>query len=443
MNKFQAPNTKSQINPNSRNSKFKKFWLLDIGILTLFVIWILLFGFSHRQLAMGAAPQELKNEIDQKSQQLQEINNQIKENQKNLEVIQGQGQTLQTEIKQTDYNINQLNLSVRSSEITIDKLALEINSLQYEITDAENEIVLKREAVIRILQEFQKTDSETPLLIFLKNKSLADSVFEIQNLADLNTGLRTEIENLRNAKEEMANKLNQSANKKQLTETENSNLKNRKVILDDVKKEKKDLLSQTKNQEKIYQNIISDLQKKQMAIADEINTLEENLRASFDPSILPSKRPGVLTYPVADPYVTQKYGETASAKKLYTTGFHNGMDFRAPLGTPILAAEDGQVLAIGNNGYVQYGRYIVIEHENNLATLYAHLSIQKVKAGDSVKKGDIIGYSGGTRGTYGAGYSTGPHLHFGVYWVLNLKMRSFSGAGLVPVGVTINPADYL
>jgi len=405
-------------------------------ILTFYTV-ILIFTFLIFNLVIAAAPQELKDAIDQKSQQLQEINNQIKETQKNLESIQGQGQTLQKEIKQTDYNINQLNLNIRSSEITIDKLALEINSLQYEITDAENEIVLKREAITRILQEFQKTDGETPLLIFLRNKSLADSVFEIQNLADLNAGLRTEIENLRKVKEEMADKLDQSANKKQLTEIENSKLKNRKVILDDVKKEKKNILEQTKNQEKVYQSIISDLQRKQMEIADEINTLEENLRLSFDPSVLPTKRPDVLAYPVANPYVTQEYGYTDSAKLLYKTKFHNGIDFKASIGTPILAAENGKVIAVGDNGRVQYGKFIVIEHDNNLATLYAHLSRQTVQKGSVIKRGQVIGYSGNT------GYSTGPHLHFGVYWALNLKMQSFSGAGLVPVGVTINPADYL
>jgi len=385
----------------------------------------------------AATPDELKKAIDEKSQQLQEINSQIKENQKTLETVQGQGRTLQNEIKQTDYNINQLNLGIRSSEVTIDKLALEINSLQYEIADAEAEINLKREAIAKILQEFQKTEDETPLVIFLRSKSLADSVFEVQNLADLNTGLRTEIENLRQVKEEMADKVSQSANKKKLTEIESGNLKNRKVILSDVKEEKKSFLTQTKNQEKIYQSIINDLQEKQMELAEEINILEENLRLSFDPSVLPSKRPGVLAYPLTSIYVTQEYGQTAFARWAYKTGFHNGMDFRATIGTPVLAAEDGEVMAVGDNGNVQYGKYILIKHSNNLATLYGHLSRQIVKSGSTVKRGQVIGYSGNT------GYSTGPHLHFGVYWALSIKMQTFSGAGLVPVGVTVNPGDYL
>lgn len=228
-----------------------------------------------------------------------------------------------------------------------------------------------------------------------------------------------------------------TAQKKKASEIESQNLKNRKLILNDTKSEKQTLLTQTKNQEKNYQNVISDLEKKQREIGDEINDLEEQLRLAFDPSLLPIKRPGVLGYPVENPFITQAYGQTESAKKLYKTGFHNGTDFRAPIGTPVYAAEDGNVFAVGNNGRVQYGKFIVIKHGNNLATLYGHLSRQVVQSGDSVKKGDIIGYSGNT------GYSTGPHLHLTVYWAPSVTMKNIPGAGMVPVGVTINPADYL
>jgi murein DD-endopeptidase MepM/ murein hydrolase activator NlpD len=407
-----------------------------IKILTFSTV-ILIFTFLIFNFVLAAVPNELREAIDKKSQELQEVSDKIKENQKNLEEIQGKSQTLQQEVNKVNSNINQLNLSIRSSEITVDKLVLEVDSLQYEIVDAEKEIVSKKEAIANILQEFQKTEDETPLLIFLKNKSLADSVSEAQNLADLNSGLRNEINDLRNAKEAMADKLEQTAYKKQAAETENGNLKNRKLILDDVKKEKKNLLDQTKNQEKAYQKIISDLEKKQMEIADEIDKLEENLRFIFNPDVLPAKRPGVLGYPTVNIRITQEYGNTSFAAWAYKSKFHNGMDFGMPIGTPIFAAEDGEVMAIGDNGKVQYGKFVLIKHNNNLATLYAHLSRQTVKKGDSVKRGQIIGYSGNT------GYSTGPHLHFGVYWAPSVSLKSIPGAGLVPVGVTINPADYL
>ena len=91
----------------------------------------------------------------------------------------------------------------------------------------------------------------------------------------------------------------------------------------------------------------------------------------------------------------------------------------------------------GNNGRLQYGRYVMIEHDNNLSTLYAHLSRTIVANGDIVQQGQVIGYSGNT------GYAFGPHLHLGVYWTPSVTFKPFPGAGLVPVGITIDPNDYL
>jgi len=411
------------------DEKFKK---VLSGIL---IVAGILFLFS--QFVFGVAPEELKNSIEQKSKELEEINNKIKDNQRILEEVQGRGSTLKQEINRVDSTISQLNLGIQASQVNISRLGLELESLQYDISDAEGEIDLKRRAIAEILRQFQQREEETPLILFLRNKTLADGVFEVQSLSDLNNGLSIEVNNLKIAKDNLADKLGITDQKKRDTEIENQNLKYRKIILDDTKTEKQTLLNQTKNQEKIYQGAISDLEDQQLKIASEINDLEEQLRLSFDPTLLPGRRTGVLAYPVDNPFITQEYGGTDFAQRAYKTKFHNGIDFRASIGTPIYAAEDGEVFAVGNNGRVQYGKLVVIKHNNNLATLYAHLSRQIVKTGNFVKRGDIIGYSGNT------GYSTGPHIHFTVYWAPSVSMREFSGAGLVPVGVTINPAGYL
>jgi murein DD-endopeptidase MepM/ murein hydrolase activator NlpD len=403
-----------------------------------FGILIVCLIFTAASLTVSAAaPDELRQQIDEKNRELEEINNKIKQHQGNLEELESQSRTLNNEIKQLNSTISQINLGIQSSQVTVTKLKLEIESLSYGIADAEKEIGVKKEAIGEIMRSMQQREGEDLLVLFLKSKSLADGVMEAQSLADLNSGLSVEIKNLEIAKQDLSGKISETARKKTATEIENQNLQNKKLILADAQKEKESVLSQTKNQEKIYQTIISELEEQQRAIGGEIDKLEEQLRLAFDPTLLPSKRPGVLEYPLENIYITQHYGESASARRLYKSGFHNGTDFRAAVGTPIYAAEDGKVFAVGNNGKVQYGRYIVIKHENNLATLYAHLSKQVVSAGNSVKKGDIIGYSGNT------GYSTGPHLHFGVYWAPSIELKTISGAGLVPVGVTVNPEDYL
>ncbi|NHZ33725.1 M23/M56 family metallopeptidase [Massilia rubra] len=101
--------------------------------------------------------------------------------------------------------------------------------------------------------------------------------------------------------------------------------------------------------------------------------------------------------------VTSFYG--AARKKL--DGGHHGIDFAARTGTPILAAAGGTVIAstAQYEGGPQYGDVVLIEHANGVRSLYAHLSVRSVEAGQVVRAGETIGLVGAT------GKVTGPHLH--------------------------------
>src|SRR5579864_5266783 len=87
---------------------------------------------------------------------------------------------------------------------------------------------------------------------------------------------------------------------------------------------------------------------------------------------------------------------------------HFGLDFRVPTGTPVEAMNDGTVL-LARPLYFE-GNCVVLDHGQGFLTLYLHLSEFKVKEGDTVKRGQVIGLSGGT------GRATGPHLHVAVRW---------------------------
>ena len=87
---------------------------------------------------------------------------------------------------------------------------------------------------------------------------------------------------------------------------------------------------------------------------------------------------------------------------------HLGLDFRVPTGTSVSAMNDGTVL-LARFLYFE-GNCVVIDHGQGLLTLYFHLSEFKIKEGDTVKRGQVIGLSGGT------GRATGPHLHVAVRW---------------------------
>ena len=88
--------------------------------------------------------------------------------------------------------------------------------------------------------------------------------------------------------------------------------------------------------------------------------------------------------------------------------FHAGMDFTAKVGTPIYATGDGRITFAdySTNGY---GLHVVLDHGFDYETLYAHMSVVKVRNGQRVQRGDLLGYVGNS------GLSSGPHLHYEVH----------------------------
>ena len=91
-----------------------------------------------------------------------------------------------------------------------------------------------------------------------------------------------------------------------------------------------------------------------------------------------------------------------------TIKFHAGLDFAAPQGTPIYATADGTVTTAGNTGN-GYGNHVVINHGYGYETLFGHMVRVKVRAGEKVRRGEVIGWVGST------GKSTGPHCHYEVH----------------------------
>jgi murein DD-endopeptidase MepM/ murein hydrolase activator NlpD len=90
-----------------------------------------------------------------------------------------------------------------------------------------------------------------------------------------------------------------------------------------------------------------------------------------------------------------------------TYKMHTGIDFTAPTGTPIYATGNGRVVAPTDGGH-GYGNHVVIDHGYGYKSLYGHMYKSKVRIGQRVKRGELIGYVGNT------GLSSGPHLHYEV-----------------------------
>lgn len=420
-----------------------------ISIFSIFLVLTLcapLFSYAQSQ----TSGETLRDLIEEKNERLKELQEQRVALEKNLETVSKSNTKLSKEIKTMDNTIGQLGLLVKSNNLSIEKIELEIDSLTGDIGSTEKNIAQKKETIGKLFSELQQKDNENFLTIFLRSKSLAESVAEARAISAINSNLYENLEALKNLQVDLTEKIKEGENKKQQKAVEKINFQNRQIILADQKKEKQVVLSQTKNQERIFEKQIEELQKLQDEISLEIEKIETEMRKNIDPDLLPLPRSGVLLWPVPEGRLTQGYGATTFAAKNYKSKYHNGVDIGRFLGAEIVSAEKGTVINVGDQDKyckgAAYGKFIVIKHENGLATLYGHLSRQIVSVGDKVERGQIIGYMGKT------GWSTGPHLHFTVFSSQTLTparagfpegTQASRVCGPMPVGGDINPTLYL
>ena len=203
-------------------------------------------------------------------------------------------------------------------------------------------------------------------------------------------------------------------------------LKNQKAKILALKEEQIDLLEQ-KEQELIIQNKINSLK-----IEDTLNDIKE-LSSTLDEieQIIgldqtkededPVKRVQVAKLtslekmrllkmvpngsPMKETHITASFGNRIHpiTKKKQ---FHRGIDLRAKRGTKIYSTADGIVRYVQSKNKGDFGRMVIVAHNLGFETVYAHLKKTKVKVGQVVYKGDLLGLSGNS------GRSTGPHLHY-------------------------------
>lgn len=403
------------------------------------VILVLTLGFFGFQ-AKSESVEELRRQIDDYSRKIDELEKEKARLTKEIESKQSQAKTLKNEIAKIESQITKLNNDVRITQARISQSTFSIKRLEVEIDEKEKKIEKHRMYLADILRILNEYENEKGLVIFLKNRQFSDFLNQVEYITGLEKDLNMNIEEIKSLKIQLENRKESIELQKQELERQKNNLSNQKNLIVNKKSEKDNLLKTTRNQEKIYQSLLSQVEKQRREIELEMYALEDKIRAMVNPGDIPPSRPGILLWPYDNYRMTQGYGMTAFAKSgAYGGGPHTGIDITAGYGTPVKAAADGTVRYSGNLGRYSYGRWLMIQHENGLSTLYAHLSAITVSPGQKVKAGEIIGYEGST------GYSTGSHLHFGVYVSNTVKLEeSRIVKGLtIPTGYHVNPMNYL
>lgn len=409
-------------------------------------------GFFH-VLNVEETPQaHAANDRDRLNLRLQQIKSQINSYQQQIAQTKNQAATLQNEISIYDNQIKSLELQIEANDTQREDTNLQINELEVQIERREKEIEENRKILAQMIFELAKLDNNSFLQMGLGTddfSSFLDQVQYVRNIQDQVYSLVARIKDIKVKLETQQQDL-----KVQLTKLESlkEELQISQESLDTQRKNKEQLLAQTKGVERNYQQLLSASKNEQSKIMDEINDLDGAARSKAgNKSISVSK--GVLGWPM-DGTLTQGYGNTGFTSLGYN--FHNGIDVAAPGGQPIYSAGDGTV-ANCDTGEAAYGNWCTIKHNIEassgsrcVVTLYAHMRSIKVSKGQTVKRGDLVGYEGNTGNTTRLIYGPerGYHLHFTVfdcdgYSVTTGKYSSTYGAYSVPSGVTYNPMNFL
>lgn len=374
--------------------------------------------------------------------QLDATNAELKAAKQILALKGNQASTLAGQIQSLEAQANKLQLEIDLNEEKLDDLEENITLLSSRIAEKEVIVGGQKQMLSELIRLYYSDYSNTSAtLIFSSNETL--SFLNQENWTTQLSGKVGELlDSVKTLRESLVNERVDLEDKKKDADTLHAQLNARNDYLESTKDNKAYLLTKTQAEVNKYDNLVDDLQKQRDEIESEIENLESGKLGELSLKDMPAFKHGLLAYPLKTHVLSQGYGKTRFARKsgFYKSGFHNGLDFGTPTGTSVMAAADGKVVAIGNNGRYAYGRYIAIDHGNGIATMYGHLSAYKVSRGESVKKGEVIAKSGNT------GNSTGPHLHFTVFSTKSFDIvasKIVSSLKDIPVGATVNPSVYL
>ncbi len=403
--------------------------------------------------AQGETPSridELKQSIAGNEDEIRKLEAEIAEYKARLDDVGVEKKTLQSAIQTLDLARAKLKKDADLTRAKISKTNATITILARGITDKEDRIAQNKDAIRNIILKVNETDSGTLLELLLSSRSISEFFVEVEDLSRLQTSIRDNIKSLERLRGELASAKTSTEKERKTLVGLTNQLDDQKAIADNQRRSQTALLGATKNQEANYKKMLADREARKKQFEREIEDFEAQLRAEVDTNTFPKPGTKVLAYPLENVFITQKFGKTVDARRLYLSGTHNGTDFRAAPGTPISAAGDGTVTATGDTDRVcagaSYGKWVLIGHKNGLSTLYAHLDLIKVFQGQSVNVGDLVGYSGNT------GYSTGPHLHFTVFassamQIVDLPSKSCKGAVFhipaAPAKGYLDPEAYL
>jgi murein DD-endopeptidase MepM/ murein hydrolase activator NlpD len=275
-----------------------------------------------------------------------------------------------------------------------------------------------------VLFAMNATDDHGIVDVVLNISSMGDIFDAAQQLSQVNEAMKSSLEATKLTQRDLEERQIDHENTAAALVAVQQELLQKTAALDSRKRAKEVLASATQDSENEYRTLMSEIRSEQQDIVNQVAQLQDEVQRKLDASGDVLLGETAFSWPVHHARVTTLFHDP-TFPFTHIVGPHAGMDLAVPQGTAIETAAPGYVARVYKGQ--DYGYYVMIIHANGFATLYAHMSRIDVEVDQYVGRGQVIGLTGGRPGTSGAGFSTGPHLHFEVR--LN--------------GIPVNPLAYL
>lgn len=415
---------------------------------------LLLSTLTPLHFVIAQTADQLKGNLDTLSAQIKSLDDEIKAYSTKITKTQGEAKTLKEAISRLEIRRIGLAKDIAYTKLRITQAEQNINFTQGKIHNTETTLEKTKASLSESLRSYVYSEQSLPYFVssLAKGSHLSDALDITKRGGELTSAINQKTRSLVDVKTTLSIQKATFEERKSVLLTLNQTLTGQKQLVDQTSKDKSNLLSETKNKESSYQQLLAERKKKKGELEAEMSDIEAKLQTIVDSSKIPKYGKGILKYPLDTVIITQYFGNTPFSSKnpqVYNGSGHNGIDFGVKIGTPIYAAAAGTVLGTGDtdascNG-VSYGRWVLVKHTNGLTSLYAHLSVIQVKAGDVLASRQQVGLSGNT------GYSTGPHLHFTVYASDAVQITNYVSKvcgtnmrmPIAPRAGYLNPLSYL
>ncbi len=380
---------------------------------------------------------EIQAKLQDKNDEIARLGLEIAQFNKELDKTATESKTLQNAVKTLDLTAKKISTDLLLTQSKINKSELTIKELSSGIKNGQEKIDLNKKVLANLFREIDSMQNSSFIELALKYKNVGDVWNQIDRTSYIQDSIQKKSKEIVNLVDDLTERKEKVQKEKNNLLNYNKDLKGQKVAVVETTKQKNQLLVETKNKEQDYKQIIADRTKKIEDAQKELFEIESQLNIAVDRSSYPIGRAGILSWPLDTIFITQLFGKTVDSQRLYKSGSHNGVDFRASVGTRVKAPLSGIILGTGNTdvfpGCYSYGKWVMIKHPNGLSSVFGHLSSIAVVPGQTVGTGDIIGYSGNT------GYSIGPHLHVSLFASQGVKIQQYTQSigckkAVIPLG---------